>query len=60
MEVMGFLTQGAANKEIAARLHITERAVKAHVKSIFNKLRVNSRTEVVAVALRSGLLPTEP
>ena len=56
-EVLALLAQGAANKEIAARLHITERTVKAHVTGIFNKLGVNSRAEAVAVALRSGLLP---
>lgn len=55
-EVLALLAQGAANKEIAAKLTITERTVKAHVTSIFNKLGVNSRTEAVAVALRSGLL----
>jgi len=59
-EVLGLLAQGAANKEIAARLYITERTVKAHVASIFNKLGVSSRAEAVAVALRSGLLPAEP
>jgi NarL family two-component system response regulator YdfI len=58
-EVLELLAEGAANKEIAARLHITERTVKAHVTGIFNKLGVNSRAEAVAVALRSGLLPTE-
>ena len=58
-EVLVLLAEGAPNKEIAFRLHITERTVKAHVTSIFNKLGVNSRTEAVAVALRSGLLPTE-
>jgi NarL family two-component system response regulator YdfI len=58
-EVLEFLAEGAANKEIAARLHITERTVKAHVTGIFNKLGVNSRAEAVAVALRSGLLPSE-
>jgi NarL family two-component system response regulator YdfI len=57
-EVLVLLAQGAANKEIAARLYITERTVKAHVTSIFNKLGVNSRAEAVAVAMRSGLLPT--
>jgi NarL family two-component system response regulator YdfI len=57
-EVLVLLAQGAANKEIAAHLYITERTVKAHVTSIFNKLGVNSRTEAVAVAIRSGLLPT--
>jgi NarL family two-component system response regulator YdfI len=55
-EVLTFLAQGAANKEIAHRLHITERTVKAHVTSIFNKLGVNSRAEAVAVAMRHGLL----
>ena len=59
-EVLALLVQGATNKEIAARLHITERTVKAHVTNIFNKLGVNSRAEAVAVALRGGLLPMEP
>jgi NarL family two-component system response regulator YdfI len=58
-EVLALLAEGAANKEIALRLHITERTVKAHVTSIFNKLGVNSRAEAVAVALRSGLLPAK-
>ena len=58
-EVLALLAQGATNKEIAARLHITVRTVKAHVTNIFNKLGVNSRTEAVAVALRGGLLPVE-
>jgi len=55
-EVLALLADGAANKEIAARLHIAERTVKAHVTSIFNKLGVNSRAEAVAVALRQNLL----
>jgi NarL family two-component system response regulator YdfI len=59
-EVLALLARGAANKEIAARLYISERTVKAHVTSIFNKLGVNSRAEAVAVALRGGLLPAEP
>jgi NarL family two-component system response regulator YdfI len=59
-EVLTFLAQGAANKEIAHHLHITERTVKAHVTSIFNKLGVNSRAEAVAVAMRNGLLSLEP
>ena len=58
-QVLTLLAQGSANKQIAARLHITERTVKAHVTSIFNKLGVNSRAEAVAVALRRGLLPAE-
>lgn len=57
LEVLVLMADGAANKQIAARLKIAERTVKAHVTGIFMKLTVNSRTEAVAVALRSGLLP---
>jgi len=56
-EVLALLAQGATNREVSRRLQITERTVKAHVTSIFNKLGVNSRAEAVAVALRRGLLP---
>lgn len=48
------LAQGAPNKEIAMRLHISERTVKAHVTSVFNKLGVSSGAEAVAVAIRMG------
>jgi NarL family two-component system response regulator YdfI len=60
LQVLVLLAEGAANKEIAWQLHITERTVKAHVTSILSKLGVQSRTEAVAVALRSGLLSPEP
>jgi NarL family two-component system response regulator YdfI len=59
-EVLALLAEGASNKEVSLRLQITERTVKAHVTSIFNKLGVNSRAEAVAVALRQGLLPAGP
>jgi len=59
-EVLVLLAQGAPNREIALHLHISERTVKAHVTGIFNKLGVNSRAEAVAVAMRQGLLPSEP
>jgi len=57
-QVLGMLAEGAANKEIARRLEISERTVKAHVTGIFNKLGAGSRAEAVAIALRSGLLST--
>ena len=59
-QVLALLADGAANKEIALQLSISERTVKAHVTSIFNKLGAGSRTEAVAIALRCGLLPAEP
>ena len=46
----------SSNKEIGAELFISEGTVKAHVKSIFSKLDVVSRTEAVATATRRGLI----
>ncbi len=55
-EVLALVAQGLANKEIGARLVITERTVKFHVSSLMGKLGVGNRTELVAVAQRLGLL----
>jgi len=55
-QVLAQLVRGAPNKEIALELSISERTVKAHVTSIFNKLGASSRAEAVAIALRTGLL----
>ena len=59
-QVLALLAQGSASKEIARRLGISERTVKAHITAIFNKLGASSRAEAVAIALRNGLLPAEP
>jgi NarL family two-component system response regulator YdfI len=59
IQVLRLIVRGAQNKEIAAQLNITERTVKAHLASIFNRLGVNSRTEAAAVAVRMGLVPRE-
>jgi NarL family two-component system response regulator YdfI len=56
LQVLALMAQGAANKQISARLGIAERTVKAHGTSIFTKLGAASRAEAVAIALRSGLL----
>ncbi|MGE5264803.1 MAG: response regulator [Acidobacteriota bacterium] len=58
-QVLRLLVRGAQNKEIAFQLNITERTVKAHLASIFNRLGVNSRTEAAALAVRMGLVPPE-
>jgi NarL family two-component system response regulator YdfI len=59
-QVLALIVRGAQNKEIAARLGITERTVKAHLASIFNRLGVNSRTEAAAVAVRRRIVPDGP
>ena len=59
-EVLAAVARGERSKEIAARLGITERTVKAHLASIYNKLGVDSRAAAIAVAARRGLLPVNP
>jgi DNA-binding NarL/FixJ family response regulator len=56
LEVLTLLASGNSNKEIGAHLHIGETTVKAHLRSIFNKLNVLSRTEAISVASRRGLV----
>jgi two-component system NarL family response regulator len=56
LEVLALLEQGGSNKEISARLFISETTVKSHLRNIFGKLNVLSRTEAVAAARRRGLV----
>ena len=56
LEVLELMAQGAPNKQIAARLEIAERTVKAHVTNIFNKIGAGSRAEAVAIGLKQGLI----
>jgi two-component system, NarL family, response regulator YdfI len=56
LEVLRMMADGAANKEIAWRLGISEHTVKFHVASILGKLDAGTRTEAVARGLRSGLI----
>lgn len=51
MIVLEKVVRGAASKEIAIDMGITERTVKAHLTNIYRKLEVNSRTEAVALAI---------
>ena len=55
-EVFLMVADGARNKEIAYKLGITERTVKAHLSHIFQKLDVDSRAAVVAEGARRGWL----
>ncbi len=56
LEVLICASRGERNKEIAYKLGITERTVKAHLQSIYQKFGVDSRAAAVAVAAAQGLL----
>lgn len=55
-EVLQMLAEGLVNKDIAARLGISEHTVKFHISSILDKLDASTRTEAVTVGIRRGLL----
>lgn len=56
-EVLAAVARGERSKEIAAHLGISERTVKAHLASIYEKLGVDSRAGAIAAAAQRGLLP---
>jgi two-component system NarL family response regulator len=55
-DVLTLLAQGLRNKEIGARLGITEETAHGYIKSIFQKLKVQDRTAAVTVGLRRGII----
>jgi DNA-binding NarL/FixJ family response regulator len=56
IEVLGLISKGKSNKEIANLLLITDNTVKMHVKRILVKLQANDRTQAVVIAIQRGLL----
>lgn len=57
--VMGLLTMGCSNKDIAQHLNIQEITVKSHMKSIFRKLNTKNRTQAAKIAMEMGLSPAK-
>ncbi len=58
-EVLELIAVGCSNREISARLTISELTAKTHVSRVLTKLGVTSRVQAAAVAHRSGLVRTE-
>src|SRR5258706_1796983 len=56
IEVLRLIASGNANKEIAARLSITEETVKGRVKNILSKLDANDRTHAAMIGVRRGII----
>jgi ATP/maltotriose-dependent transcriptional regulator MalT len=57
LEVVGLLAQGLANKEIARALGVTPKTVMHHTVAIYQKLGVRGRSEAVAWATKTGVVP---
>lgn len=55
VQVLRLVAQGLSNKEIADRIVVSERTVRAHVSNILNKLHLANRTQATLYAIREGL-----
>jgi len=56
IEILRMLAEGLANKQIAARLGISEHTVKFHIASVYAKLGASSRTEAVRIGAQRGMV----
>jgi DNA-binding NarL/FixJ family response regulator len=54
IEVLGLVCAGASNDEIGAQLGVTEKTVESHLRRLFDRYGVLSRTELAVLALREG------
>jgi DNA-binding NarL/FixJ family response regulator len=54
-EVIRFISEGLSNKEISARLSLSEKTVKNHISRIFSKLNICARTQAAVYAIKNGL-----
>ena len=60
LAVLGLLSQGRSNPEIAAALFISPKTASVHVSNILRKLGVTTRVQAATVAERAGLLAGDP
>jgi DNA-binding CsgD family transcriptional regulator/tetratricopeptide (TPR) repeat protein len=60
LDVLHLMAGGATNREIAARLYISQKTVSVHITRILAKLDARTRVEAAGVAQRLGLLSSEP
>ncbi|AIQ17716.1 chemotaxis protein CheY [Paenibacillus sp. FSL H7-0357] len=58
-EILGCVSSGSTNREIAAELGISEHTVKNHLKNILQKLQLQNRTQLTRYALEQGLASRE-
>ena len=58
-EVLALVSRGLGNREIGARLFVSEKTVKTHVANILQKLNVKSRTQAALYAMRESIFDGE-
>jgi two-component system, NarL family, response regulator LiaR len=54
LDIIKLAAKGLTNKDIAQKLHLSYRTVEGHMRGIFNKLGIGSRTEAVLYGLKNG------
>ena len=54
MEILGMVVDGASNREVANKLHLSENTIKFHVRQLLEKAEVANRTELATRAVQSG------
>jgi DNA-binding CsgD family transcriptional regulator len=59
LEIIELVAEGMSNREIARELYISPNTVKVHLRNIYGKMQVSSRTEATMVALRMGWVQIE-
>jgi ATP/maltotriose-dependent transcriptional regulator MalT len=57
LEILQLIAQGLSNREIAAKLFVSENTVKTHSSRILDKLSAKRRTQAVQIAKEIGLIP---
>jgi DNA-binding NarL/FixJ family response regulator len=60
LEVLGLISHGLTNGEVAERLHVSVHAVKFHLAAIYRRLGVSNRTEAAVAYLRAQSEPAAP
>lgn len=59
IEILRLAARGMSNRDIAAKLELSMRTVKAHLSNIFNKMRCSCRTEAIVKGFREGYVSLE-
>ena len=57
IEVLGLMADGLSNREMAARLFVSENTIKTHCSRVFDKLGAGRRTQAVQLGKQHGLIP---